>query len=129
MAKSERVSQLFTRAVSRQRAGDLAAALQLYDEILEQDDSVTDAWFNKANVLAQTGEFDEALRCYETALGLADTSKEMYMARQICGSCTHKTECLEWALVHERHGIWGGTNEATRASIRRMRSKRSVNFN
>jgi len=59
----------------------------------------------------------------------ADTSKEMYLAKSICGSCTHKTECLEWALVHERHGIWGGTNEATRASIRRMRSKRSVNSN
>ena len=59
----------------------------------------------------------------------ADTSKEMYLAKSICGSCTHKTECLEWAIENERYGIWGGTNQQTRASIRRMRKGRSVKSN
>jgi len=59
----------------------------------------------------------------------ADTSSEMYLAKSICGSCTHKTECLEWAINNERFGIWGGTTEMQRASIRRMRNKRSAKSN
>ena len=59
----------------------------------------------------------------------SDSSNEMFLAKSICGSCTHKVDCLEWAINNEPFGIWGGTTEMQRASIRRMRSKRSVNFN
>lgn len=55
----------------------------------------------------------------------ADTSNEMYLARSICGSCTHKTECLEWAVENEHFGIWGGTNEQMRVRIRKGRSVKS----
>lgn len=54
----------------------------------------------------------------------AEDSRELKMARTICGTCTHKNECIEWAVEHERFGIWGGTNETQRASIRRMRSSK-----
>ena len=54
----------------------------------------------------------------------SDSSIEMTMAKTICNSCTHKTECLEWAVENEQYGIWGGTNNTMRASIRRMRAKR-----
>ena len=44
-------------------------------------------------------------------------------AKSICHKCTHKDECLEWALGNEKFGIWGGTNEKTR---QRIRSKRGI---
>ena len=45
------------------------------------------------------------------------------VARKICASCTHKTECLEWGLAYEDFGIWGGLSENERRNIRRMRRK------
>ena len=54
-----------------------------------------------------------------------DTS-EMKLARTICNSCTHKTECLEWAIAHEEVGIWGGTTGNQRRKIKRMRKKDSA---
>lgn len=53
----------------------------------------------------------------------ADTSSEMFLAKSICGSCTHKTECLEWAIDNERFGIWGGTTETQRQRLRVIRAK------
>lgn len=57
---------------------------------------------------------------------LTEPTKELQLARKVCGSCIHKTECLEWAIVHERHGIWGGTTPRARAQMRRMREDNSV---
>ena len=52
----------------------------------------------------------------------AEDSAELRLAKKICASCTHKTECLEWALENERFGIWAGTNERTRQQIRGRRN-------
>lgn len=41
--------------------------------------------------------------------------------REICGRCSVKSECLEWALDHEHYGMWGGTSEKERIVIRRRR--------
>jgi len=36
-------------------------------------------------------------------------------AKQICGSCEVRIECLEYSLsIREPHGIWGGLNESER---------------
>ena len=36
-------------------------------------------------------------------------------AKSICGDCTVRDDCLEYALsIRERHGIWGGLSEAER---------------
>ena len=59
----------------------------------------------------------------------SEDTAELKLARKICESCTHKTECLEWAVNNERFGIWGGTNERTRQRIRTMRRKRIVKSN
>lgn len=50
--------------------------------------------------------------------------KELELAVQIknlCSNCTFKDECLEWALHYEKYGIWGGTTEDERKSIRKKR--------
>ncbi len=44
-------------------------------------------------------------------------------AKAICGACTVKGECLEFAITQgERFGIWGGLSERERRKIRRQRS-------
>lgn len=41
-------------------------------------------------------------------------------AREICMSCSVTEECLEYALeTNQRAGIWGGTTEEERRSLRR----------
>lgn len=36
---------------------------------------------------------------------------------KFCGSCPVAQECLEWAVVHQAEGIWGGTTERERKTI------------
>ena len=43
------------------------------------------------------------------------------VAKKICRQCPHLQECLEWALVNERFGVWGGTNAKDRQRIRSQR--------
>jgi WhiB family redox-sensing transcriptional regulator len=41
-------------------------------------------------------------------------------AKRVCQTCEVKTECLEYALMHdERFGIWGGLSERERRRVRR----------
>jgi WhiB family redox-sensing transcriptional regulator len=40
-------------------------------------------------------------------------------AKAICARCSHRTECAEWGIRHEAHGIWGGLNGRDRQLIRR----------
>lgn len=42
-------------------------------------------------------------------------------AKSICNSCTHKFECAEWGIKHERFGIWGGLTVSELKLIRRKR--------
>lgn len=48
---------------------------------------------------------------------------ELYsFARKICAGCSVKNACLEWAIKHEDHGMWGGTTPVDRRNIRRKRN-------
>tara|TARA_R110000823_G_scaffold234117_2_gene360362 strand:- start:815 stop:1081 length:267 start_codon:yes stop_codon:yes gene_type:complete len=38
-------------------------------------------------------------------------SKEMALAKSICHQCPHKSECAEWGINNEVHGIWGGLSQ------------------
>ncbi len=39
-------------------------------------------------------------------------------AKAICGQCSVRRECLDYALRgREPHGVWGGLNELERASM------------
>jgi hypothetical protein len=49
--------------------------------------------------------------------------RELKTIREICGNCTHKTECAEWGIRNERFGIWGGLTQAQR---KRERSRRNI---
>lgn len=43
-------------------------------------------------------------------------------AREMCQACPIISDCLEWALQHERHGYWAGTHPEQRDDIRRRRN-------
>lgn len=43
-----------------------------------------------------------------------------HTAREVCGACPVREECLAFALAHGvRHGIWGGFNHDERRQLRR----------
>jgi len=52
---------------------------------------------------------------------VADTSPEITeRAKAICATCPVSTECLEYAFeTNQVSGIWGGTTEDERRSLRR----------
>ena len=47
-----------------------------------------------------------------------DLADEQYLMKRLCGDCPIMAQCLEWALVHERYGIWGGTSPYKRFLLR-----------
>ena len=49
---------------------------------------------------------------------------EIAMAKRICLSCPHQTECSEWGINKELHGIWGGLTESDRRRVRKQRNIR-----
>lgn len=40
-------------------------------------------------------------------------------AKAYCRRCPVVTTCLEWALEHDEHGVWGGTSDIDRRALRR----------
>ena len=46
-------------------------------------------------------------------------TKEMQEAIALCNGCRVKTPCLQYALHHELHGIWGGMTEGQRKVLRK----------
>jgi hypothetical protein len=40
---------------------------------------------------------------------------------RMCSDCPVMEMCLEWAVAHERSGIWGGTTPIRRTHERKMR--------
>ena len=46
---------------------------------------------------------------------------EINFAKSICRSCLHQSECAEWGIVKEAHGIWGGLVSRERSKIRSRR--------
>jgi len=47
-------------------------------------------------------------------------------ARKICASCPLIEKCLDYALLNNEVGIWGGTTEEQRKQIRKNRGRKSV---
>jgi WhiB family transcriptional regulator, redox-sensing transcriptional regulator len=68
--------------------------------------------------------FDDA-RCKEIGLELFFEDNEtgqfvdVKKSKGICSGCPIVDICLEWALNHERHGIWGGTTPQERNEMRK----------
>lgn len=40
-------------------------------------------------------------------------------AREVCGRCPVRQECLDWALENPQYGMWGGLTMDERAAIAR----------
>jgi hypothetical protein len=47
------------------------------------------------------------------------TLEEEKLFARMCSDCPVMEMCLEWGLVHERSGIWGGTTPYRRQAARR----------
>ena len=40
-------------------------------------------------------------------------------AKAVCTGCPHLTECRDWAVTHQEHGCWGGTDPGQRDALAR----------
>ena len=50
-------------------------------------------------------------------------------AKEVCGECPVKVDCLDYALeTNQDSGIWGGTSEEERRSLRRRIAGRERAF-
>lgn len=59
------------------------------------------------------------------ASSAASNSAATTAAKRICGGCELRAACLQWALRHEKHGVWAGTTDSER---RRMRREQGIEF-
>jgi WhiB family redox-sensing transcriptional regulator len=53
--------------------------------------------------------------------GAGATQYEFKMAKTICKKCPYVAECLTWAITNHEVGIWGGTTERERRTLRSKR--------
>lgn len=51
---------------------------------------------------------------YRFSSGIADYR----YAREICKKCPHQSECAEWGVLYETHGMWGGLTPQQRSRLR-----------
>jgi WhiB family redox-sensing transcriptional regulator len=58
----------------------------------------------------------------ENGKSAASSYENERAVKAICNECPMKLDCLTYAIQTGQHGIWGGTTEAERYSIRRGRS-------
>lgn len=54
---------------------------------------------------------------------LTSSYPHLQQAKSVCGSCELKFDCLQYALENVETGIWGGTTEHQRRSLRRGRMR------
>ncbi len=48
-------------------------------------------------------------------------------AKEVCGRCSVRAECLEWSLTTcQDAGVWGGLDEEERRAIRRARRREAT---
>lgn len=69
---------------------------------------------------APTGWVDQAA-CRDVPVDTfyPDQNARAGKAKAICERCTVRAECLAWGVANERYGIWGGTSEEERITIRK----------
>ncbi len=52
-----------------------------------------------------------------------ETNISVYaLGKTICSGCSVRQQCLEWAVRHEAHGLWGGMTPRERMLIRKKRN-------
>jgi WhiB family redox-sensing transcriptional regulator len=72
----------------------------------------------------QAGEWLTAAACrgMDPELFFPDRGEPTEPAKAVCAGCRVRGECLDYALANvERFGVWGGTSERERRTIRTQR--------
>ncbi|MDQ4070225.1 MAG: WhiB family transcriptional regulator [Actinomycetota bacterium] len=68
--------------------------------------------------------FRGACRGLDPEIFYPASEEEAGPAKDVCGTCTVRQQCLEFALTNrEREGVWGGATEKERRRILRQRRK------
>jgi len=88
---------------------------------------VSTIYFGSVRWLVAMPQFDGSQPCTavddfgypeeDISPGLAIAVNNMF--KRICEGCPFINECLEYALAHETHGVWGGTTPHERDGMRR----------
>lgn len=50
----------------------------------------------------------------------SDESEKKGLYKEFCNGCSVKSECLEYALVYDLSGIWGGTTDKDRRRVSKI---------
>jgi len=64
------IDALIKKAQSMQAEGKYEASIKLFDRVLAQDPSNSNAYFNKGLSLQKVGQHDKAIRCYNQTITL-----------------------------------------------------------
>ena len=80
-------------------------------------ESYPDAFFPQENPPDENGKIKAAAYKMER------------QAKELCGACPYKERCLAYALENPREsGIWGGTTEIQRKSMRRSAYRARITY-
>jgi len=67
-----------------------------------------------------TWQEDSACRGVEPEVFFPVSEDDAWRAKEICGVCTVKAQCLVFSLENrERYGVWGGVTEKERIDMQR----------
>ncbi len=65
-----------------------------------------------------------ACRGLEPSIFYPDDDDDALDAKEVCGECSVRVACLEFALnAREKQGVWGGATERERRRIIRQRRR------
>jgi WhiB family redox-sensing transcriptional regulator len=64
----------------------------------------------------------------DTSLFFPERGASTKEAKAICSDCIVREDCLEYALAHEKHGIWGGMSERERRRVRKARTLHAAQY-
>lgn len=63
---------------------------------------------------------ESACRGVEPEVFFPVSEDDAWQAKEICGVCTVKSQCLVFSLANrERYGVWGGVTEKERIDMQR----------
>jgi WhiB family redox-sensing transcriptional regulator len=49
------------------------------------------------------------------------SKKDILACREVCSGCPIRQQCLDYAVVNERYGFWGGSTAAERGQARKRK--------
>jgi len=85
--------------------------------VVKGDEVPETPWTDKANCRGHDPDL-----WFPTGGSTWEERKAVRFAVDICHACPVETECLEYALMYEQQGIWGGRTQREREAMRRVRN-------